>query len=122
MAKMRPIRKRSFLLLELVISLALIMLCLFPLLRPNLQLYQLSKKRLAASENYSKKSVLLCKIKRELFEAKYSWEELKKGITTSEYSIKAIEKTERESLQREGLLLEVATVFGQHQFYVERAL
>lgn len=122
MAKMRPIRKRSFLLLELVISLALIMLCLFPLLRPNLQLYQLSKKRLAASENFSKNSLLLCKIKRELFEAKYSWEELKKGISTPEYSMKAIEKTEREAFQREGLLLEVTTAFGKHEFYVERAL
>ncbi len=122
MEKMRPTRKRSFLLLELVISLILIVFCLFPLLKPNIALYQLSKKRLAACENYSLDYLLLAAIKKDLFEARHSWEQLKAGVTTKEYSIKAVATTDRESLEREGLLLEAVTPYGTHKIFVERAL
>ena len=122
MGKMRPIQKKPFLLLELIIALGLIVTCLFPLLKPNIQLYQLSKKRLASCESYTMDRQLFCQIKRDLMETKYSWEQLKKGIVTKDYTLTLVQKTERDSLQKEGLLLEALTPYGSHQIFVERDL
>ena len=120
MGRMRPIRKHSFLVLELVIALFLIVTCLFPLLKPNLQLYRLEQKRMKEWEGFSEDSLLFAKIKQDLFEAKFSWSELKQGCVSHDCLIIPIGKTERESLGKEGLLLEVETPYRRHTLYVER--
>ena len=45
MCRTRRTRKSCFLILELVIALFLVVTCLFPLLKPNIELYQLEQRR-----------------------------------------------------------------------------
>ncbi|MFN0065000.1 MAG: hypothetical protein ACKVOH_02050 [Chlamydiales bacterium] len=74
----RSIRKKSFLLLELVISLLLVTLCLFPLIRPlrNIQLFTFKQLHDMQYERLSR--VALCDLKQQLFENRLSWEQLEK--------------------------------------------
>ena len=120
MGKMLPTRKSSFLLLEVLISLFLIVTCLFPLLLPNIKLYRLEQRRLDSSLAYSLDRNLLCQVKCALLERKYSWEDLKKGKSECGCWIVAIDKTERAILNKEGLLLEITTPYKKHTVFVER--
>ena len=115
MGKMPPIRKRCFLLLEVVVSLTLLSLCLFPLIKPLVFLHRAEAKRFANVEHYRKDQNELCSIKEKLFEHVYSWERLKEG--TEELCVKR--KTLKEN--KEGLLLEAKTPHGTHKIFVERS-
>lgn len=121
MGKTRPIHKNCFQLLEVLISLFLIVTCLVPLLLPNVNLYKIEKRRMAACKAYSLDRELLCKAKCALFEKKYSWEQLQKGKSEEDYQIKFVNKTERTALNKEGLLVEVITPFNKHLLFVERS-
>ena len=112
---MPPIRKRCFLLLEVVISLTLLTLCLFPLIKPLVFLHRAEAKRFANVEHYRKDQNELCKLKERLFERSYSWDKLKEG--TDELRVK--KKTVKD--QKEGLLLEAKTTYGTHKIFVERS-
>lgn len=76
--KKRPIRK-SYLLLEVLISLALVTLCLLPLLKPlvAIQSHESLKEREYILERKAK--IELNKLKVKLYENQIPWETLEKG-------------------------------------------
>lgn len=112
-------RKRSFLLIELIISLFLITLCLFPLFKPflNMQRFEMQKRKEIAAFREDRER--FCKAKEDLFEHKYSWKELQKGISCEDYMLIPQEITKRDSLGKQGILLRVKTN-SEHMLFVEK--
>lgn len=129
MSVMFPTQKRSFLLFELLVSLTLIVLCLFPLIKPHTSirkeeqafLYEMQLERLAQEA--------FCILKEDLYNNKLSWNSLRKGcsgtldhefsLTTGakkikhvscNYIIQVIDHCEKKS-NKNGLLLAVDLEF-----------
>ena len=76
------IQKRSFLLFEVLISLALITLCLFPLLKPHIGIQKKQKERLEKIQLERFSKAAFCKVKEKLCENKtWSWHLLLKGVS-----------------------------------------
>lgn len=119
MHKMRPIRKSSYLILELMVALFLLATCLFPLIKPNVQLYLAEKKRYESQLNYSLQKNLLVDVKQHLLERRYSFSQLKEGVKGQNYELVPIKTTNRESLNREGLLIQAQTAYGSEYIFVE---
>lgn len=63
----RPIQKRSFLLFELLVALALVTLCLFPLLKPHfgIQKEQIKEVEMLQLQRFANEA--FCKIKEKLY-------------------------------------------------------
>lgn len=119
----RIIRKRSFLLFELLLSLTLLLLCLFPLLKTHLGLAQGEGKEIAALKEVVKQEADLCLLKTQLYERKVSWEKLIKGVELEGYSLKKIDQVYKHNGEK-GILL-CATRKGSNykkMIYVEKAL
>ncbi|MCH9611105.1 MAG: hypothetical protein S4CHLAM81_15210 [Chlamydiales bacterium] len=120
MAKMRPIRKSCFLILELAVSLFLIALVLFPLLVPNIKLMRAQKNRIERNDNFSTDRLLFCKVKEDFFEGCIPLDQLEEGyVTTNGCTVLEVDRTERSSLQKEGLLVQVQTPYRSHTLYIE---
>lgn len=77
----RPIRKRSFLLFELLVSMALITLCLFPLMRPLAAMRLADRSYLEDIQLEVAAQNAFCCIKEKLFENSRIWEQLASGIS-----------------------------------------
>lgn len=67
---MPSIRKRSFLLFELLISLALIVLCLFPMIKPHAQMRKAQIKQLEEMQMQRIVQEAFCVLKQKLYENK----------------------------------------------------
>lgn len=72
----RLIRKRSFLLFELLISLALIALCLFPLIKPHVTIKRIENSYLENVFFETRSHIAYCKLKELLHEHKIPWKQL----------------------------------------------
>lgn len=79
--KPRTIRKRSFLLLELLISLALVACCLFPLIKPHVFIHKKEREALEKMQLEMQAERAFCELKRQLYEQKISWKQLAKGVS-----------------------------------------
>ncbi len=77
---MSPIRKRSFLLFELIISLALITLCLFPLIQTHAQLRKQNQKEIETIQVEQLAQEAFCYLKEKLYEHEIPWKKIKKEI------------------------------------------
>lgn len=136
---MRSIRKRSFLLFELLVSLTLIVLCIFPLIKPHVFMRKADWRNLEEIQLERVAQEAFCLLKQELYENKEtSWNALHKGfqgklsekltsrlgkIYTCNYEIKKIESTTKQST-KSGLVVEVLLHFNpsDHQKTFQRTL
>lgn len=78
--KPRPIRKRPFLLLEILISLLLVSLCLFPLLAPHIQMRKADYHFLEKMRFTTLSQNAFCLLKIKLHELQIDWKSLQKGV------------------------------------------
>ncbi|MCH9608553.1 MAG: hypothetical protein S4CHLAM45_11310 [Chlamydiales bacterium] len=115
----RRIRKRSFLLLEIVLSLALIALCLFPLVKPHLAI---KKEEYAYVQKLKQRPLLQnarCQFLEDLYSHKYSVTQLRENFNLSEAK-------QKPSLNKRGYLLTVhlnsAEEVEPHTFFIEELL
>ena len=125
----RPIRKRSYLLLEIVISLMLIIFCLFPLIKPHLAIKKSHALYLKEIENVSLFQNAFCTIKEKLYAQRFSWKDLTAGVegtldeSAVRYRIKAIKSCKKPSLSGHGLLINVKlsldTMEQVHTLFIE---
>lgn len=144
--KKKPfIHKRSFLLLELLISFALLTLCLFPLVKPHLAIYTSEKTQLKKMQLAAHAETAFCRIKEILHDGKtYSWVDLhrriegtlpdcsiqisadKKATYTCRYVLEKLDESHHGSVK--ALLLDVSLFFKcnqeessfSHTLYLER--
>ena len=111
----RPIRKRSYLLLEIVISLMLITLCLFPLVKPHLAMRQSHALHLKEMKSLPLFQNVFCKIKRMLYEQQLTWKELTAGVEGEidhvAYSISKLDSCNKPSLNGRGLLIQIKLTY-----------
>lgn len=123
----RSIRKRSFLLFELLISLALIVLCLFPLVKSQALMRREERKNLEQMQSEQLAQVAFCKLKEDLYENKaHTWDELMtqaEGIIADcTYIISLLEYTNK--TEKEGLVVSIVFTIGdsevQRSLYLER--
>ena len=108
----RPIRKRSYLLLEIVISLALISLCLLPLIRPHLKIKQSQASYTKEIDAFPRFQNAFCQVKELLYEQQISWKDLNKGYDTETkdgvpFKITPLKSGKKPSLNSLGLLIAV---------------
>lgn len=113
----RPIRKRSYLLLEIVLSLFLISICLFPLIRPHLAIEKSRAKQIKEVSAYAPFQNAFCLLKENLYEQKISWKQLNAGHNGNfgpiHYEINKIDECNKPSLNGRGLLLQVKFTLDQ---------
>ncbi len=72
----QPIRKRSFLLFELLVALGLIALCLYPLVKPHALMHKKEIERLVEMQLEQISQTAFCQIKEKLYKHEHSWKEL----------------------------------------------
>lgn len=72
----RSIRKRSFLLFELLISLTLITMCFFPLIKSHFFVRLASLNQLKEMQLERGAQAAFCELKTKLYEKKHSWKQL----------------------------------------------
>lgn len=120
------IQKRSFQLFELLISLVLISLCLFPMIKTHALMRKEERKQLEQVLLEKASQDAFCLIKEKLYENKgHSWEELMAGTVGElglitprsngvgakqvfcNYQIKALDHVNKKNPNREGLIIEV---------------
>jgi hypothetical protein len=127
-----PIRKRSFLLIEVLISLALIALCLFPLIKPLVAMRQEDRKYIELIQLEMASQHAFCEVKKMLYEHKIPWKSFSKendfkdvltktyeiafnkGMSrhyTCDYAIRHIETANKPSKKAVGLAVEVKLIF-----------
>jgi hypothetical protein len=126
---MPTIRKRSFLLFELLVSLALVLLCLFPLIKPHASMRKAASKQMEQMQMQRVAQTAFCTLKQMLYENKeHTWGDLMHGtegklaelftIFTGEkitktlscnYTIKQIDHSDK--TKKSGLVIEIALNF-----------
>lgn len=123
------IRKRSFLLVELLVSLTLIVLCLFPLLKPLAAMRKNDQKYLRKIQLDQAYQVAYGEVKTKLYAHEHSWEDLKRGAdgeldliskilispqNTLEFSwnykIKSRETTKKPSFNKHGMVVDITLI------------
>lgn len=128
------IRKRSFLLFELLISLALLMLCLFPLIKPHLGIHKVQVVNLEKMQGEQKAYNMFCRLKERLYENRHSWKELMEGTEGTiekegevcRYVITQLDYAYKQNSPNSALVLDIALYFPNqenpysHTLYVER--
>lgn len=122
------IRKRSFLLLELLLSLALIALCLFPLLKPQAAMRKADMANLEEMQWERVAQAAFCKVKVMLYENQIPWSALKKGVSgelddgftlerkgnySCRYTIRKLDSSYKKN-QTVGLVVEIDLNFTPH--------
>ncbi len=138
-----PIRKRSYLLLEIVISLMLITLCLFPLIKPHLAIKKSHAFYLKEIKSYPLFQNAFCEIKEKLYAQEFSWKDLIAGVegeidpnnlkdrlgidlTPIKYTIKEVKSCKKPSLGGRGLLINVKLSIDKmeqvHTLFIEEVL
>lgn len=70
----RSIQKRSFLLFEVLIALALVALCLFPLLKPHFAIQKEQRKELEMIQFQRLAKEAFCKVREELSNESLNWD------------------------------------------------
>lgn len=119
----RAIQKRSFLLFELILSLSLVLLCLLPLINIHIGIAksELGHIREVREEQIAQKAFCLLKI--DIYEHKYSWADLSRGIQNEEYTITKVDQSTKDS-NDSGLVLQALIPVGKNVykrfFYVEK--
>jgi hypothetical protein len=127
---MRSIQKRSFLLFELLVSLALIVFCLLPLIKPHASMRKVDQERLAVMQMERIAQEAFCALKRELYENKrHTWEELKDvaegelgpfklttGVESTktimcDYTITKFDLCNKKSQKKSGLVVDICLRF-----------
>lgn len=111
----RPIRKRSYLLLEVLCSLALISLVLFPLLKPCIELYTEKRLDYLQLKEESLQRRALAAFKEKLYLQEIPFIDLREGEIIDfpvgdqvcHAALHVMDRTEKTSLHRVGLLLQV---------------
>lgn len=142
----RSIRKRSFLLLELLISFALIMLCLFPLIKPHACMRQKDRLYLEQMQFERIAQEAFCQLKKKLYaNKKHTWDDLRNGVSGDlskkftiqsgksstkayccHYEIRELDHCNKYAPKRTGIVIEIDLNFspGKHEFkrtlYLER--
>lgn len=127
-----PIQKRSFLLLELLISLALIALCFFPLIKPHTLMRKADISYLEEIQLERVAQAAFCHIKERLYENRvHQWENLcrqdegkldepffisletagEKQLTCH-YTTQCLDKVNKRSQNKMGLLIEISMHFS----------
>lgn len=99
-SRKRSTRKRSFLLFELMVSLALIALCLFPLIKTLAGVRQSEMKEMVEMQLWNHSQHAFCQIKERIFEQEYTWKELVNGVsgTLDPFTVVTGPKTKRDFL------------------------
>lgn len=128
----RPIRKHSFLLVEVLCCLTLICIALFPMIKSCIKLYQLKNQELLKLKTFFIQQQALGEIKKKLYLQEYSFSKLKNGcidcFEIGEVACKAkihnLAHTDKPSLDRYGLLLEIdlhcdPSSQSSHKIFVE---
>jgi hypothetical protein len=143
-----PIRKKSFLLFELLISLALIVLCLFPLVKPYAYMQKGEKHALIEMQLACLAQQAFCYLKEDLYNHRLSWDSLVAGTSgkideifflvtgpkitrkaVCSYKIQTIDDCNKISQKKMGLLLAIELEFTindrdgyryQRTLYLER--
>lgn len=77
---LRAPRKRSFLLLEVLIAFTLLITCFFPLLKPHLWMRKERLNQLEQWQLHRLSRLAIVEVKRKLYEHKYPWGKLKEGF------------------------------------------
>lgn len=136
--KLRPMRvtiqKRSFLLFELLISLALIVLCFFPLIKPHASMRKANIEQLEHMQLERAAQEAFCYIKEQLYENKLRWKDLihkdpkeleqtftiwvgknKAKSFNCSYTTSLLDKINKTSQNKVGLLMEIALQFSPSQ-------
>ena len=127
----QAIRKRSFLLFELLISLTLIALCLFPLIKPHVAMRKSQLENLISMQLEQVNQEAFCLFKEELYQNKGpSWENLYKGTEgilnkefdiytgkdsvvplTCEYKVSYLDSVNKISTSTKALVVKVDLIF-----------
>jgi hypothetical protein len=77
----RPIQKRHALLLEVLLALSLLLLCLFPLVRPHLFMYQTTRKRLEKFQMDRYSQEVFLRVKELLYTHAIPWKKLQSVVS-----------------------------------------
>ncbi len=121
----RSIQKRSFLLFELLLSLTLLTICLFPLMQTQMKLAKLKVQQLHAVQQHQKIKEVLCQAKIDLFEKHYTWKQLMEGVNTPTYTLSKLEQSTKQNSPQSGLILNITIPIGEEEYertlYVEKA-
>ncbi|MCH9625191.1 MAG: hypothetical protein S4CHLAM123_03610 [Chlamydiales bacterium] len=138
----RPIQKRSFLLFELLISLALITLCLLPLIHPHIAMRKSELQNLETIQLEQHAQTAFCSVKQKIYENReYPWDTLlnktikdslvdpfyvyldqeEPRIYTCHYTLQAVETANKNSTSKNALVLEINLTF-QNQNHTTKSL
>jgi len=115
-----PIRKRSFLLFELLISLSLLTLCLYPLIKSQFEVQRGHLKELKKLEREQIVNLRFSKLKEAMFEQIFPWNSLLEGTsytlpTGEEIALIALENTKKKSGTK-GALVEGTLKLDEEEF------
>lgn len=113
-------RRRSYLLFEVLMAMALLLVCLFPLVRAHTGMGQLSKQRLQKQEMRAAAHLAFLEIKAHLYQHDYTWQQLRKGVSgetqCGPYTLALRESTHKRSTGRKYLLLDADLMIGDATF------
>jgi hypothetical protein len=84
------IRRRSFLLIEVLVSLTLIALCFFPLIKPLVAMRRADWSHLEKIQLQQISQLAFCRVKEKLYNQAYSWKELTEAKDTDTDRIKGV--------------------------------
>lgn len=86
---------------------ALLMLCLFPMIKTHAGIAQEEMKQLRELREEQEAENFFCEeIKRRLFEHHYSWKQLMEGVKEEGFTIKKVEQSTKHS-SRSGMIVKV---------------
>lgn len=107
----RAIRKRSYLLLEIFLSLTLIVLCFFPLIKPHTAIKKADLALITKLKSHRQFNNAYVQLLEKLYNHKYSWKQLREGFSDKleigSFTITPLHETTKTSSQRRGLLLSI---------------
>ncbi|MCC5831947.1 MAG: hypothetical protein JJU12_02770 [Chlamydiales bacterium] len=120
----RSIRKRPFLLFELLLAMGLLLLCLFPMIKTHVGIAKEEKKAIEAIRQELQIQEALCSLKIDLHKHIYSWEELIKGVKNERYLLNKLKKSTKNNTNESAMVLGATLLIGEKEIerriYVEK--
>ncbi len=119
----RPIRKKSYFLLEVMLALTLLSCCFIPLIKPHCAIRKAEQKYIDHLTQERIAHLAFCEFKTRLFEHHYSWKELYSGLTDRidkypcEFTVTRKDTSNKTSLGKKGLLLTIELRFDDDTIY-----
>ncbi len=117
----RPIRKQSFLLFELLLSMGLVLLCLFPLIQTHMGIAKAEQAEIRTLEQRFYVQEAVCALKKRLHEHEFTWEQLMQNVKEEHLTLTKLEQSTKKGAPESGLVLLATFSFDEETTY-ERTL